>query len=73
MFLEYLWKTDFSKTQGTKQTENFHLIRDEYGHSAGTDSVLPYLQKETPPRVPDFALSGEEKEKNHISTGLNLK
>lgn len=40
-------------------TENFHLIRDEYGNSVGTDSAL---EKETP----DFALAGEEKEKNNL-------
>lgn len=52
--------------QGRTQTENFHLIGDEYGNSAGIDSALPYLQKEIPAWEPDFALAGEEKEKNNL-------
>lgn len=49
--------------QGTKQTENFHLIRDKQRNNTGTDSALSFLHKEIPACIPEFVLVAEEKEK----------
>lgn len=53
---------ELTPKEGTKQTENFHLIRDEQGNSAGTDSALSFLHKEIPACIPEFVLAAEEKE-----------
>lgn len=52
--------------QGTKQTEIFHLIRDEQGNRAGTDSALSFLHKEIPACIPEFVLAADEKEMKNL-------